>query len=141
MFRIAAISGSSAFISVHLLFPMLNPLCSLRSYTGGSLSIVHFCWGSSMPQGLLVLFFYPFARAALLTLFDTFGQQILNLAVDGSEIILRPSGQILPQLRRNAQKELLLPLFLLFQSRSPPLVNSVSAFQCFGKPFRPALYT
>ena len=28
-----------------------------------------------------------------------------------------------------------------FGSRSPPLVNSVSAFQRFGKPFRPALHT
>ena len=98
----------------------------------------------ALPQSsraFLFLFFCPFARAALLALFDTLGQQILDLAVDGAKIVLRPSGQILPQLRGNAQKELLLPLFLLFQSRSPPLVNSVSAFRRFGKPFRPALRT
>ena len=57
MFRIAAISGSSAFISAHLLFPMLNPLCSLRSYTGGSylLSI-----SAGAVQCLRAFLFYSF---------------------------------------------------------------------------------
>ena len=59
-----------------------------------------------LPSLLLWLF------VSFFSLFDALRQQILDLPVDGAEIVLGPLGQVLPQFGRDAQQDLLFSLFL-----------------------------
>ena len=60
------------------------------------------------------------------SVFYTFCQQILDLSIHGTEIILRPLGNLIPKRDRQSQRHLLFCLFFsfafifLFQNVSPP---------------------
>ena len=52
--------------------------------------------------------FVRYIFSVFLSLADTFGQKIFDLPVDRSEIILRPGGNVVVQLFRQPQRNLLL---------------------------------
>ena len=80
-----------------------------------------FSWVSFLPlrKGPKPLFPVLFPSFPAL---DALGEQVLNLPVDGAEILLSPGGQFLPQLGGDAQQELLFRFFLLVQNSSPFLL-------------------